>query len=81
MLIFVARTKPIPRAPLRDLETAIRLEPKGSPFYPIDQTNRAKLLHREGRENEALPARRERTQGRHQLSPRRIACGSMCCGS
>ena len=41
---------------LRDLETAIRLEPPGSPFLSIDQTNRAQLLHREGREDEALAA-------------------------
>ncbi len=41
---------------LRDLDTAIRLEPAGSPFLPNDQTNRAKLLHRGGREDEALTA-------------------------
>jgi len=41
---------------LRDLETAIRLEPPGSPFIPIDQTHRGMLLHREGREDEALAA-------------------------
>ncbi|MFI5460855.1 MAG: protein kinase [Isosphaerales bacterium] len=41
---------------LRDLETAIRLDPPGSPFIPIDQTHRAQLLHREGREDEALTA-------------------------
>ena len=41
---------------LRDLAMAIRLEPPGSPFIPIDQTHRAQLLHREGREVEALTA-------------------------
>ena len=41
---------------LRDLETAIRLERPGSPFLPSDQTNRAGLLHRQGRENDALSA-------------------------
>ena len=41
---------------LRDLETAIRLEGPGSPFIPTDQTNRAVLLHRQGREQEALSA-------------------------
>ena len=39
-----------------DLETAIRLERPGSSFLPSDQTNRAQLLHREGREDEALLA-------------------------
>ena len=41
---------------LRDLEMAIRLEPPGSGFLSGDQTNRARLLHRELRENEALSA-------------------------
>ena len=35
---------------------AIRLEPPGSGFLSGDQTNRARLLHREHRENEALSA-------------------------
>jgi eukaryotic-like serine/threonine-protein kinase len=41
---------------LRDLETAIRLEPPGSGFLSSDQTNRARLLHQEHREDEALKA-------------------------
>ena len=41
---------------LADLEQAIRLEPPGSPFLALDHTNRARLLHREGREEEALAA-------------------------
>jgi eukaryotic-like serine/threonine-protein kinase len=41
---------------LRDLETAIGLEPSGSPFLPFDQTNRGQLLHREARDDEALKA-------------------------
>jgi eukaryotic-like serine/threonine-protein kinase len=41
---------------LRDLETAIRLEPLGSPFLSFDQTNRGTLLFREGRDSEALAA-------------------------
>ena len=41
---------------LRDLDTAIRLEPAGSRFLPSDHTNRARLLHRGGREDEALTA-------------------------
>jgi tetratricopeptide (TPR) repeat protein/tRNA A-37 threonylcarbamoyl transferase component Bud32 len=41
---------------LRDVETAIRLEPPGSQFLPGDQTNRARLLHRKRREDEALSA-------------------------
>jgi len=39
-----------------DLETAIALEPDRSPFLAGDQTNRAHLLHREGREAAALAA-------------------------
>ena len=41
---------------LRDLETAIGLEPPRSPFLPFDQTNRGQLLHREARDDEALKA-------------------------
>jgi tetratricopeptide (TPR) repeat protein len=41
---------------LRDLETAIRFEPPGSPFLSFDQTNRGTLLLREGRNSEALAA-------------------------
>ena len=39
---------------IHDLETAVKLEPAGSPHLPADQTNRAQLLHRQGREEEAL---------------------------
>ena len=41
---------------IHDLETAVKLEPAGSPHLPADQTNRAQLLHRQGREEEALAA-------------------------
>jgi serine/threonine protein kinase/tetratricopeptide (TPR) repeat protein len=41
---------------LSDLEMAIRLERPDSPFLAGDQTNRAELLHRQGRESEALSA-------------------------
>ncbi len=41
---------------LRDLDTAIRLEPPGSPFLPFDHTNRGRLLSRDGREVDALAA-------------------------
>ena len=41
---------------LRDLDLAISHETTGNPVLALDQTNRAKLLHREGRENEALTA-------------------------
>ncbi len=41
---------------LHDLDTAIRLEPPVSPFLPFDQTNRGQLLHRDGREVDALTA-------------------------
>ncbi len=39
-----------------DLETAIKLEAPGSALLPGDHTNRASLLHRQGREAEALSA-------------------------
>jgi eukaryotic-like serine/threonine-protein kinase len=41
---------------LRDLETAIRLDPPGSSFVAVDQTNRGTLLLRQGRDSEALAA-------------------------
>jgi serine/threonine protein kinase len=41
---------------LRDLDTAIRLEPPGSLFLPFDQTNRGQLLANDGREVDALAA-------------------------
>ena len=50
---FGSRTTPPPSGEraLGDLETAIRLEPPGSPILASDQTNRARLLHREHRED------------------------------
>jgi serine/threonine protein kinase/tetratricopeptide (TPR) repeat protein len=39
-----------------DLEQAIKLEPPGSPDLAPDHTRRARLLHREGREDQALAA-------------------------
>src|SRR5262249_43528123 len=39
-----------------DLEQAIRLEPPGSPDLAPDHTRRARLLHQEGREEQALAA-------------------------
>jgi eukaryotic-like serine/threonine-protein kinase len=41
---------------LRDLDEAISHELPGNPIRALDQTNRAKLLHREGRDDEALTA-------------------------
>jgi serine/threonine protein kinase/Tfp pilus assembly protein PilF len=39
-----------------DLEQAIRLEPPGSPILARDHAQRARLLHREGRDEQALAA-------------------------
>ncbi len=41
---------------LRDLETAVRLEPSDARFLRFDHTNRARLLYREGRDVDALAA-------------------------
>jgi eukaryotic-like serine/threonine-protein kinase len=57
--VEIRRQKQTPaqrQSALGDIETAIRLEPPGSQFLPGDQTNRARLLHRERREVEALAA-------------------------
>ena len=43
-------------AALADLEQAIRLEPAGSALVALDQAGRARLLHQEAREDEALAA-------------------------
>jgi serine/threonine protein kinase/Tfp pilus assembly protein PilF len=42
------------REALVDLDLAIRLEPAESPLLAVDYTNRARLLHQEAREEEAL---------------------------
>jgi tetratricopeptide (TPR) repeat protein len=41
---------------MADLDEAIRLEPLGSPLRARDYTQRARLLHQEARENDALAA-------------------------
>ena len=41
---------------MADLDEAIRLEPPGSPDLALDYTKRARLLHQEAREEEALAA-------------------------
>src|SRR5262249_9585074 len=48
---------PAPRArALADLEQAIRLEPPNSPILALDHTSRARLLHQEARDEDALAA-------------------------